>query len=650
MKKFSVLRVALFSCSVPLFGCTHRPVAPGRNGTGGNGAPTASPANAVGAPGHPSAIQAADVVWTQLVNATASGNTLTKSGGRPYLDDAGAVSAQSLVAGDGALEFTVAETQAFRFVGLAAPHSGPSGAAVDFAFRLQAGRADVYEKGVWRADNTAVAGDLLRVAVESGAVRYYKNGALVYTSAVAPAYPLVVAAALVDAGATVTAARVAFTTPAPPPSTFVTGVSAQPSADGSAATVTWTTSVPSDGQVQYGTSTAYDAWSVYAPQMTTSHTVTLIQLAPSTTYHYRVRSQDGAGNFAFSIDYAFTTAGAPPTGNRHRFCGWLQATGYVAIAQDPGYTTFVAHAAEFDAVHPMWYYLASPTTFSSAFGEGSSLVLSNTTVGGKRTLLIPTIAAADGSQPAWASQMLHDATLRAQHEAAIVQLVTSKQYDGIDLDYEHLPDADKDLFSQFAAELSQQLHAHGKTLSFAVGALVNAKYSHWDYEKLSASADQLHVMGYDYHYLGSHPGPVTPLGWLKQVLQYIGTVGGGGRAAKFILGLPNYGLAGADGSTTGWFGSSMDAINLAGGVYATTTDHMATCPLTNGVNVLAGRAPNATTSKGHLYFDDLASHEEKVAAASTAGLGGITYWTIGGEPDRPGPKSFFQMVRGYFPQ
>src|SRR4051794_2590329 len=86
-----------------------------------------------------------DVVWTQLVNATAAGATITKSGGQPWTDDAGGVSAQSLGGGDGWLEFTVGDTQPYRFVGLARPHAGTSGGAVEFAFRLQAGRADVYE-------------------------------------------------------------------------------------------------------------------------------------------------------------------------------------------------------------------------------------------------------------------------------------------------------------------------------------------------------------------------------------------------------------------------------------------------------------------------------------------------------------------------
>jgi chitinase len=602
-----------------------------------------------------------DVVWTQLVNATASGPTLTKSGGQPWADDAGATSSQSLGSGDGWFEVTVGDTQTFRFVGFARAHAGTSGDAIDFAFRLQGGHADVYESGAWKADNTVVTGDTLRVAVASGIVTYSKNGSAIYTSAGTPSYPLTVSASLIDAGAAINGARMGL------PGgtggggggsggggvTFVAGVSAQPSAAGTTATVSWTTNVATDGQVQYGATTTYGSWSVYDAATSTSHSIALAALTPGATYHYRVRSEDASANAVLSADATFTTpnpTSTTPPANKHRLCGWLQATGYVPLDQDPGYLAFVAHAADFDAVHPMWYSLASTTTFKPSYGEGSPLVLGNTTAGGKRTLLIPTIAAADASQPQWASQMIHDATLRAQHEAAIVSLVTSKGYDGIDLDYEHLPDADKAAFSVFATELGALLHAKGKTLSFAVGGLITAKYSHWDYDALSTAADQLHVMGYDFHYLGSHPGPVAPLAWIQQVTAYINTIGGGGRAGKFILGLPNYGLAGDDAGVTTWFGSSMDSINLVGGSYATTTTHMSVCPLTNGTSMPAGRAPNATSSKGHLFFDDLASHEEKVAVAKQAGLGGITYWTIGGEPDRPGPKSFFEMIRSYFPQ
>ena len=47
---------------------------------------------------------------------------------------------------------------------------------------------------------------------------------------------------------------------------------------------------------------------------------------------------------------------------------------------------------------------------------------------------------------------------------------------------------------------------------------------------------------------------------------------------------------------------------------------------------------------------DFAEQQFARVLAQQGGLGGITYWTVGGEPDRPGPNTFFQMVRSHFPR
>jgi hypothetical protein len=61
----------------------------------------------------------------------------------------------------------------------------------------------VYEAGVKVAGaGTYANGDTLRVSVESGLVKYRKNGTLLYMSVVAPTYPLRVDTALYTAGAT----------------------------------------------------------------------------------------------------------------------------------------------------------------------------------------------------------------------------------------------------------------------------------------------------------------------------------------------------------------------------------------------------------------------------------------------------------------
>ncbi|WP_051942799.1 fibronectin type III domain-containing protein [Streptacidiphilus rugosus] len=75
-----------------------------------------------------------------------------------------------------------------------------------------------------------------------------------------------------------------------------------------AATVTWTTNVVADSQVQYGTTTSYGSSSLLNTTLTTSHSVQLAALTPGTTYHCRVLSRDSSGNLSQSGDFTFTTS------------------------------------------------------------------------------------------------------------------------------------------------------------------------------------------------------------------------------------------------------------------------------------------------------------------------------------------------------
>ncbi len=81
------------------------------------------------------------------------------------------------------------------------------------------------------------------------------------------------------------------------------------------ATITWTTDELADTQVDYGTSIFYGSTTTLADTspMVTSHSQGLSGLTASTTYHYRVKSKDAAGNLTTSGDNTFTTgAGGPP--------------------------------------------------------------------------------------------------------------------------------------------------------------------------------------------------------------------------------------------------------------------------------------------------------------------------------------------------
>jgi hypothetical protein len=71
--------------------------------------------------------------------------------------------------------------------------------------------------------------------------------------------------------------------------------------------VKWTTNEPGDSQVEYGTTTAYGSSTTPSASLVVLHMQMVGGLAPNTTYHYRVRSRDQAGNLAVSPDLTFTT-------------------------------------------------------------------------------------------------------------------------------------------------------------------------------------------------------------------------------------------------------------------------------------------------------------------------------------------------------
>jgi len=141
------------------------------------------------------------------VAATPSGNSLTKTAGTGW-GTGGAISVQELASGDGFVEVIASETTAYRLFGLSNGNVDSSIGDIDFAiYQYSDGRILIYESGNYRGEFATYApGDRLRVAVEGGVVKYRKNGALLYTSLVAPTYPLLVDTSLYDSGSTIMSA------------------------------------------------------------------------------------------------------------------------------------------------------------------------------------------------------------------------------------------------------------------------------------------------------------------------------------------------------------------------------------------------------------------------------------------------------------
>ncbi len=73
------------------------------------------------------------------------------------------------------------------------------------------------------------------------------------------------------------------------------------------ATIVWNTDEPADSQVEYGVTSSYGNTSPMDLTLALAHSVSLTGLTSGTLIHYRVKSNDNAGNAAVSGDQVFTT-------------------------------------------------------------------------------------------------------------------------------------------------------------------------------------------------------------------------------------------------------------------------------------------------------------------------------------------------------
>lgn len=104
------------------------------------------------------------------------------------------------------------------------------------------------------------------------------------------------------------------------PTAFISAVSAT-NIGSSAATIIWNTASAADGLVEYGTTTSYGWTSALTSVPSTSHTITLTNLAAATSYNFRVKSHDGSGQLWISDNFIFMTS-APSGGGSSGGFSW----------------------------------------------------------------------------------------------------------------------------------------------------------------------------------------------------------------------------------------------------------------------------------------------------------------------------------------
>ena len=219
-----------------------------------------------------------------------------------------------------------------------------------------------------------------------------------------------------------------------------------------------------------------------------------------------------------------------------------------------------------------WYDARSCSSIGGYSGAGDRSVIHRLR---SRHIAVVATVTASGLSPSRAVSCFSNAKRRTAHIKRLVQIVRSRAYAGLDLDYENLalttsPTVAQRVqraYSTFVTALCTRLRALHKQCIVTVMPRTSDRYPVWrgtlipgvyDYTALGRAVSRLRVMAYDQHAGGYGPGPIAGMPWVRRIIAYTKTKVA---ARKVELGTPFYGRDFSQGSSVSLFND--DPINIA---------------------------------------------------------------------------------------
>jgi len=195
-------------------------------------------------------------------------------------------------------------------------------------------------------------------------------------------------------------------------------------------------------------------------------------------------------------------------------------------------------------------------------------------------------------------------------------LAAARDYDGLQIDFENIPQRDGEPYLSFLKELRAGLGNKMFTVALAARSKKIAD-DVYDYEKILPVVDRILVMAYDEHWSGSAAGSIASLAWCKRVADYSLKVIG---KEKLIMGLPFYGR--------GWAKPSHSQAYL----YTTVERVMKENNIKNirRENGIPAFDYDATVSV-KVYYEDEYSLSARMEMYRSMGVNAIGFWRLGQE-------------------
>lgn len=207
----------------------------------------------------------------------------------------------------------------------------------------------------------------------------------------------------------------------------------------------------------------------------------------------------------------------------------------------------------------------------------------------------------------------------------IINVLQTKGYYGLDIDFEYVYPQDKENYNKFLERVVNALHPLGFIVTTALAPKVSENqpgllYEAHDYKVHGQLADHVIIMTYEWGYTYGEPQAVAPIGPVKQVLNYATSVI---PPQKILMGMPNYGYD--------W------QLPFEEGTAATVVGNVGAVDLARekGSEIMYSESSQApyfnyytNTNQHVVWFDDARSIAARLKLVNDYNLGGVSYWTI----------------------
>ncbi len=222
----------------------------------------------------------------------------------------------------------------------------------------------------------------------------------------------------------------------------------------------------------------------------------------------------------------------------------------------------------------------------------------------------------------------------------ILQKLESRDYFGVDVDFEYIPPQNKTAYAEFIRKLRERISPYGyktavslapKTSSAQRGLL----YESHDYRALGEAADYTFIMTYEWGYTYGPPMAIAPIDKVREVIEYAVTEID---PSKIILGVPNYAYDWTRPYVQGQRAESMsnnEAVERARRVGAEILfDSQAMTPYYTYYK----------DNKDHIvWFEDARSAKARMELINEFGLAGLSVWNI-----MSAYKPIYTTINSYF--